>query len=45
MLTSGGGITLAYDPLMRLYQASSSRWAYDNDEMIAEYGRSEAAAA
>jgi RHS repeat-associated protein len=40
MLTSGGGITLAYDPLMRLYQASSSRWAYDNDEMIAEYGSS-----
>jgi RHS repeat-associated protein len=42
MLVAGGAITLAYDPLMRLFQASSARWAYDGAEMIAEYNTSNA---
>lgn len=42
MLTAGGATTLAYDPLMRLYQVSTTRWAYDGAEMIAEYNTSNA---
>jgi len=30
MLVGGGGIALAYDPLMRLYQVGATRWAYDS---------------
>jgi hypothetical protein len=31
MLTSGGGANLLYDPLLRLYQLSATRRAYDGD--------------
>jgi len=38
LLVGGGGIALAYDPLMRLYQVGATRWAYDGTTLIAEYG-------
>jgi RHS repeat-associated protein len=37
---ASGGVTLGYDPLMRLYQtsgASTTRMLYDGDTLIAEY--------
>ncbi|MDQ4086903.1 MAG: hypothetical protein M3177_02645, partial [Pseudomonadota bacterium] len=43
LLASGPGVTLAYDPLMRLYEtnpgtsAATRRFAYDGANMIAEY--------
>lgn len=44
MLTGGpGGVGLAYDPLLRLYQtaaAATTRFAYDGVTMIAEYNGS-----
>ncbi|MDQ3520086.1 MAG: polymorphic toxin-type HINT domain-containing protein [Gemmatimonadota bacterium] len=46
LLTSAsGGMTLAYDPQMRLYQvagASTTRFAYDGLDIIAEYDGSNA---
>jgi RHS repeat-associated protein len=48
MLTSAsGGITLAYDPALRLYQtaggsAGTTRFAYDGVDLIAEYDGSNA---
>ncbi|MFL6764897.1 MAG: RHS repeat-associated core domain-containing protein, partial [Sphingomicrobium sp.] len=46
LLTSAaGGVTLAYDPLKRLYQlsgASTTRFAYDGANAIAEYNGSNA---
>ena len=48
LLTSAsGGIALAYDPAMRLYQASggsagTTRFAYDGSDLIAEYNGSNA---
>jgi RHS repeat-associated protein len=44
MLTSAtGGVTLAYDPALRLYQvtgATATRFFYDGPDMIAEYNGS-----
>jgi RHS repeat-associated protein len=41
LLTSAsGGVTLAYDPLLRLYQvagAATTRFAYDGSNLIADY--------
>ena len=46
LLTSAsGGVTLAYDPQLRLYQvagAATTRFAYDGVNMIAEYNGSNA---
>jgi RHS repeat-associated protein len=48
LLTSAsGGITLAYDPAMRLYQTSggsagTTRFGYDGTDLIAEYNSSNA---
>jgi RHS repeat-associated protein len=46
LLTSGsGGVTLAYDPALRLYQvagAATTRFAYDGVDAIAEYNSSNA---
>ena len=46
LLTSAsGGVTLAYDPLMRLYQttgAVTTRFGYDSTALIAEYDGSNA---
>jgi RHS repeat-associated protein len=45
LLTSAsGGVTLAYDPAMRLYQvagAATTRFAYDGSDMVAEYNGSD----
>jgi RHS repeat-associated protein len=44
LLTSAsGGVTLAYDPAMRLYQvagAATTRFAYDGSDLVAEYNSS-----
>lgn len=44
LLTSAsGGVTMAYDPAMRLYQvagAATTRFAYDDTDAIAEYDSS-----
>jgi RHS repeat-associated protein len=46
LLTSGsGGVTLGYDPALRLYQvagAATTRFAYDGVDAIAEYNSSNA---
>ncbi|MEA3044958.1 MAG: hypothetical protein QOH47_2796 [Sphingomonadales bacterium] len=43
LISASGGITLAYDPLLRLYEtagASTTRLAYDGQSLIAEYNGS-----
>ena len=45
LASASGGVTLGYDPSMRLYQlagASTTRFAYDGIDMIAEYDGSNA---
>lgn len=46
MTSAPGSVTLGYDPLMRLYQTVgggvTTRFAYDGDQMIAEYNASNA---
>uniref|UniRef100_UPI000688D502 RHS repeat protein n=1 Tax=Sphingomonas sp. URHD0057 TaxID=1380389 RepID=UPI000688D502 len=45
LTSSSGGVTLAYDPLLRLYQvagASTTRFVYDGLDAIAEYNGSNA---
>lgn len=44
LLTSAPGVSLAYDPLGRLYQTSAAsvvtRFGYDGDQLVAEYNAS-----
>lgn len=44
LITASGGVTLSYDPLGRLWQTAgtvTTRFLYDGDELVAEYGGSE----